>query len=96
MLAAFADHVVPFPNAGSAAFVKGSADPVTILRRNADGTVLVRRDPRRFERRNRDASGNATLALADLFETADAAALAALPAREHKKARRRAGRRTSK
>lgn len=68
-----------FPQAGSAAFLKGSADPVTILRRNADGTALVRVEPRPTEGRNRDASGNTTVALADLYATADEAAWAGLP-----------------
>lgn len=68
-----------FPQAGSAAFLKGSADPVTIIRRNADRTALVRHDARRGELRSRDASGNTTVPLADLFETEDEAAWATLP-----------------
>jgi len=79
-----------FPHAGSAAFVRGSADPVTILRRNADGTVLVRREPRPFERRNRDASGNTTLSLDDLAETADLAVFGPDKPRHHRRARRSA------
>ena len=59
----------PFPFPGSKGFVLGSCDPVTIIRRNDDGTALVRHDPRPMEIRNRDASGNATLPLAEIFET---------------------------
>ena len=70
---------VPFPHAGSRAFVRGTADPVTIIRHNADGTALVRREARPLERRNRDASGNTTLARADLFETPEEAALQNTP-----------------
>lgn len=81
MLAAFADCPVPFPQAGSRAFLKDSADPVTIIRRNADRSALVRRDPRPGEGRHRDASGNTTVPLADLFATADEAGHAGLPKR---------------
>lgn len=73
-------HVpAPFPHPGSRAFVRGTADPVTILRSNADGTALVRRDPRPLERRNRDASGTTTLPRSDLFETPEEAALQNVP-----------------
>lgn len=62
-----------FPHAGSKAFLGGTADPVTIMRRNADGTALVRVDPRPHHPRNRDASGNRTVTLEDLHETERAA-----------------------
>ncbi|MBB3034024.1 hypothetical protein [Alteriqipengyuania lutimaris] len=58
-----------FPHAGSRGYCVGTADPVTIIRHNADGTALVRREPRAHELRNRDASGNTTIALDDLFAT---------------------------
>ena len=67
-----------FPHAGLKAFVGGTADPVTIMRRNADGTALVRVDPRPHHPRNRDASGNRTVPLGDLHETERAAFEAAV------------------
>lgn len=70
-----------FPHAGSRAFLATSADPVTIIRRNADGSALVRRDARPFSARNRDASGNTTVPLAELFADADEAARAGLKQR---------------
>ena len=78
-----------FPHPGSRAFVRGTADPVTIIRQNADGTTFVRRDPRPLERANRDASGNTTLPRADLFATPEEAALQNTP-RPSRRARRRA------
>ena len=56
-----------FPHPGSRAFVRGTAERVTIVRRNQDGTALLRREPNPGELRNRDASGNTTLPLADLY-----------------------------
>ena len=82
-----------FPHTGSRGFCLGSAAPVTILRHNADGTALVRRDPRSGELRNRNASGNATLPLSDLFATeAEAfdASLAVKRAQAKKRGRARA------
>ncbi|WP_375290379.1 hypothetical protein [Qipengyuania sp.] len=65
-----------FPHPGSRAFVKGTAEPVTIIRHNRDPdrTALVRRDPRARERASRDASGNRTELLANLCATEDEAA----------------------
>lgn len=60
---------VPFPFTGSKGFVAGTCDPCTVLRRNADGTTLVRIDARRHRAANRDASGNRTLAAGELCET---------------------------
>ena len=60
---------VPFPFAGSKGFVAGSCDPCTVIRRNDDGTCLVRIDPRPHRAANRDASGNRTLAAGELHET---------------------------
>lgn len=76
-----------FPHPGSRAFVRGTADPVTIIRRNADGTAFVRLDPRPLERRNRDASGNTTMPNAHLFSTAEEASLQNTP-RPSRRARR--------
>ncbi|MBX7496792.1 hypothetical protein K3172_13075 [Qipengyuania sp. 6B39] len=73
-----------FPHNGSQAFLAGTADPVTIIRRNADGSALVRRDPKPHQRRNRDASGNTTVPFADLHET-EAAAMAPATKRRRKK-----------
>lgn len=64
-----------FPFTGSRGYLRGTAEPVTILRHNADGTALVRREPRPLERATRDASGNTTVPRADLFETPEEAAL---------------------
>ncbi|WP_370179942.1 hypothetical protein [Alteriqipengyuania sp.] len=80
----------PFPFPGSKGFVLGTCDPVTIIRKNDDGTALVRRDPRPHEIRNRDASGNATMPMADIFETeseAFDASMKAKPKPRRKKAR---------
>ena len=65
--------VTEFPHPGSQAFVRGTAERVTIVRRNADDTCLLRRDPNPGALRNRDASGNTTLPLADLFATEETA-----------------------
>lgn len=81
----------PFPFAGSKAFLKDSADPVTIIRKNADGTALVRRDPRPGEGPHRDASGNREEPLANLYADADEAARAGLPAVKRKPRRTRKG-----
>lgn len=78
---------VDFPFAGSRAFVRGTAQPVTIIRHNADGTALVRIDPRPLERRNRDSTGNTTLPRTDLFATPEEAALQNTP-RVSRRARR--------
>lgn len=86
-----------FPHAGSQGFCRGTADPVTIIRHNGDGTALVRRDPRAGQLRNRFASGNTTLPLSDLFATeAEAfnATLTKKPARKRTE-RRSSGRRVS-
>ena len=63
----------PFPEVGSAAFLRGTGTPVTIIRRNANGTALVRYDPDRAIDRPAGASANATLPIPDLFEDRDAA-----------------------
>lgn len=75
-----------FPHPGSRAFVKGTAEPVTIIRRNADDSALIRRDPRARQRLNRDASGNRTEPFANLCATEDEAAQAgvAVPKRRRK------------
>lgn len=73
-------EVTTFPHAGSKAYLGGTADPVTIMRRNADGTALVRMDPKPHHRRNRDATGNRTVDIDDLHETERAAFDAAMQA----------------
>jgi len=92
--------VTEFPHPGSRGYVLGTCDPVTIIRHNAPGadgtpTALVRRDPRSGELRNRDASGNTTLPLAEIFETEAEAFDASLntkrAARTRKPRRARAG-----
>lgn len=80
MLPRFADTPVQFPHAGSQAFIKATAEPVTIIRINADGSAFVRHDPRPGQIPNRDASGNSEIRLGDLFGTEVEAAWAALPA----------------
>lgn len=80
MLPAFSDTPIPFPQVGARAFLKTSAEPVTIIRRNQDGTALVRCDPRPGEGPHRDASGNREEPLADLFPTEAEAAQAGRPA----------------
>ncbi|GAA3794760.1 hypothetical protein GCM10022600_15220 [Qipengyuania pelagi] len=62
-------HPADFPHVGSRAFVVGTAEPVTILRANADGSRMVRRDGTRLHPASRDASGNRTLPLSDLAPT---------------------------
>ena len=61
-----------FPQAGSAAFVKGTADPVTILQ-HVDDHCIVRREARPREAQNRNASGNTRIPRAELFETPEEA-----------------------
>lgn len=60
---------VPFPFVGSKGFIAGTCDPVTVIRRNDDGSCLVRVDPRPHRAANRDASGNRTLEPGQLCET---------------------------
>ena len=69
----------PFPNVGSRGYLRPTGAPVTILRRNADGTVLVRRDPdpvsgtAATDRDLRGSSGNTTVPHTDVCESRDAA-----------------------
>lgn len=84
-----------FPQAGSPAFIKGSADPVTIIQRNKDGTCTVRRDARPGQRAPRGSTGNTRIDLADLCATEDEA-IFGKGGRQSRKAtatRRRAGKR---
>ena len=69
----------PFPHPGSAGFVLASGEPVRILQRNADGTCLVSLTDRRYS--HEAASGNRTVAAAELVETL-AAALVKHPRRK--------------
>lgn len=60
-----------FPHAGSRAFLAPDADPVRILRHNADGTAFVTMLPVAHDpRRHLDAAANRTVDAKDLFETA--------------------------
>ena len=63
----------PFPFPGSTGFVAGTCEPVTVLRRNDDGSCLVRVDAKPHRAPNRDASGNRTLEAGQLCETERAA-----------------------
>lgn len=81
-------EVTEFPHAGSKAFLGGTADPVTIMRRNADGTALVRVDPRPHHPRNRDASGNRTVEFDELHETERAAFEATMQAAKPRQGRK--------
>lgn len=76
----------PFPFNGCKAFLAGSADPVTVIRRNADGTSLVRMDDKPFAPASRDASGNRTVDKDDLHKTEEAAVKAGLPKRRKARA----------
>lgn len=60
---------VPFPFTGSKGFIAGTCDPCTVIRRNDDGSCLVRVDARPHHAANRDASGNRTLEPGQLCET---------------------------
>ena len=60
---------VPFPHAGSTGFIAGTCQPCTVIRRNHDGSCLVRVDPSPQRAANRDASGNRTLEPGELCET---------------------------
>lgn len=77
----------PFPHPGASAFLRGTAEPVRILRRNADGTVLVQRTGplARYD----GASVERTEAAAALFPTA--AEAMGLARRRGGSRRRRAG-----
>lgn len=77
-----------FPHAGSRGFLAGTADPVTIIRRNADGTSLVRIDGTPLRPGSRDASGNKTVGGDELFGTEREAFEAALPKKAKRKGRK--------
>ena len=76
----------PFPFAGCKAFLAGTADPVTVIRRNADDSALVRMDPRAREALSRDASGNRTVT-ADQLCKSEKEAFEATPPKKRRKAR---------
>lgn len=83
-----------FPQAGSPAFIKGSADPVTIIQRDND-VCVVRVDARPGQVAPRGSTGNKRVPLADLCATADEATFGP-GGRQSRKAtstRRRAGKR---
>ena len=82
---------IAFPHAGSRGFLAETADPVTIIRRNADGSALVRLDPKPFHARNRDASGNRTVPGSDLFPTEREAFEASMAKTATRKRKGRAG-----
>lgn len=87
--------VTEFPQAGSAAFIKGTADPVTIIQRNADGTCVVRVDARPGQRAPRGSTGNRRVDFTDLCATEDEAVFGprGRQSRKATSARRRAGKR---
>ena len=60
-----------FPHAGAPAFLRPTAEPVKIIQRNANGTCLISLTDKRFPREA--ASGNRTVDLAELAETAEEA-----------------------
>ena len=74
-----------FPHPGSRGFLAKSADPVTIIRRNRDGTALVRIDAKPHHARNRDASGNRTVPANELFGSEEDAARAGTAAPKRKR-----------
>lgn len=58
-----------FPQAGSYGYLRPEGDEVRILRRNADGTVLVAFTASRLHpTRHRDASGNRTVPASHVHE----------------------------
>ena len=70
-------HEPEFPHAGAMAFRIGTAEPVRIQRRNADGSALVtrhRRLPGGGIAVLTGASANSTLAMAELFPDPESAA----------------------
>lgn len=72
----------PFPHTGSNAFLKGSADPVRIIQRNADDTCTVQRLGHLS--RALGASRTRRVPLADLVATPAEAVPAAKPRRRRK------------
>lgn len=82
-----------FPQTGSAAFIKGSADPVTIIQRNADGTCVVRLDARPGQLAPRGSTGNRRVHASELCATEDEAMFGPGGRRSRRAAstRRRAG-----
>ena len=80
----------PFPFPGSTGFVAGTCEPVTVLRRNDDGSYFVRVDAKPHRAPNRDASGNRTLEASQLCETERAAFEAGQLKPKRKAARARA------
>lgn len=89
----------PFPHAGSYAFIAPDAAPARIQRTNPDGTALVTllpgagASPAAARALRTNASGNKTVAMAQLFGTAEEAILgetreASAKPPHHKRARR--------
>ena len=62
---------MPFPHSGAKAFEQETGKPLTILRRNTDGSFFCRRDdaPRPSWGRGGRASGNITLEAHEVVET---------------------------
>lgn len=69
----------PFPHSGSTAYLRPTGAECRIVRRNADGSALIS-----LADRPRDASGNTTVALADLAATAEEAWPQPAPRRRRK------------
>lgn len=63
--------ITDFPQAGSIAFLRGTAEQARIIRRNADGTAFISLTDRKFP--SERASGNRTIDAADLYPDAETA-----------------------
>lgn len=86
----------PFPHAGSVAFTRGTAQKVTIIQRNLDGSCTVKLHPPRFmaaEQRlawaHRGASLTTRVNQADLYETEREAAFCGRPPKRSRARTRR-------
>jgi len=87
------DFDAEFPNPGAQAYVRGSAEPVRIIQRNADGTLLLSRSRAAFRRKpgtTGRASGTFREKLENLHPTENDAldAAATKPRRARRKANR--------
>lgn len=82
-------HLTDFPQAGSMAFLRGTAEQARILRHNGDGTAFISLTDRRFP--SERASGNRNIELADLYPDAETAMHCGRPARRNARGTRRAG-----
>jgi hypothetical protein len=74
----------PFPNPGAAGFIIGTADPVRIIQRNRDGSMLVQRTGQMA--RAEGASRTRTVQAGEIVATRDEALQPAKPSRRRKAA----------